>query len=121
MAKNTKKKNPGTQPKRTLAGVLLRGQLLDSDFFKRNWLVFAVIVVLALSYITNKYTCQTKMEEERRLTEELEIVRTERVRLRSLYMGRIRESSMQALVDSLHLGLSVLEHPPYKLPSLEKL
>lgn len=113
------RKEPENNPPRTLTGMIVRGQFLDSDFFKRNWIVFAVIVVISLSYITNKYSCQTQMEEERRLTEELDIVRTERVRLRSLYMGRIRESSMQALVDSLHLGLSVQENPPYRLPSLK--
>lgn len=97
-------------------GMLVRGRLINAEFFGHNWIVFAAIVLLALSYITNKYSCQTKMEEERRLTEELEIVKTERVRMRSLYMGRIRESALQQLVDSLNLGLSVQERPPYKLP-----
>ncbi len=73
------------------------------------------MVVLALAYITNKYSCQTLMEEERRLTERLEIVKTERVRMRSIYMGRTRESSMQHLADSLHLGLNIQERPPFKL------
>lgn len=113
MAKDQKKKQ--TPRHSTFAGLLVRGQLLDSDFFSRNWLAIVALVVLALAYITNKYSCQTRIEEERRLTEQLEIVKTERVRMRSLYMGRIRESAMQHLVDSLHLGLSVQERPPYKL------
>lgn len=112
---NRNKKKESWFRRYNVAGVLVRGQLLDSDFFKRNWMVFAVVVVIALAYITNKYSCQTKMEEERALTEELEVVKAERVRMRSLYMGRIRESSMQRLVDSLHLGLSVQERPPYRL------
>lgn len=100
-------------------GMIVRGHLMDAEFFKRNWAVLALVVVMALAYITNKYSCQTKMEEEQRLTEELEIVKTERVRMRSLYMGRIRESALQQLVDSFHMGLSVQERPPYKLPKLK--
>lgn len=111
------KKSHKTKPRYSLSGLILRGQIIDADFFKRNWLVCTLVVVFALAYITNKYSCQTKMEEERRLTEELEVVRAERVRMRSLYMGRIRESSMQQIVDSLHLGLSVQERPPYRLSS----
>ncbi|MCM1483774.1 MAG: FtsL-like putative cell division protein [Muribaculaceae bacterium] len=104
---------------RSLSGILLRGHLLDGEFFAKNWLVIAVMVVLALAYITNKYSCQTLMEEEKRLSERLEIVKTERVRMRSIYMGRIRESSMQHLADSMHLGLSIQERPPFRL-SLSK-
>ena len=120
MATGDKKKSTsGTRQRYSglewLSGAILRGQLLDSDFFARNWLVIAVMVVLALAYITNKYSCQTLMEEERRLTERLEIVKTERVRMSSIYMGRTRESSMQHLADSLHLGLNIQERPPFKL------
>ncbi len=103
----------------SVLGIIMRGQLIDSGFFRRYWLGTVLLVILSLAYITNKYSCQTKMEEERRLTEELEVVRTERIRMRSYYMGRIRESSMQQLADSLHLGLSVRENPPYKLTPLK--
>ena len=58
-------------------------------------------------YITNRYQCLTRMEEIRKLEHELEIVQTERIRERSEYMSRIRESSMQELVDTMHLNLRV--------------
>ncbi len=119
MANTNKTRRNSRNRKFDFIGMMIRGRLIDAEFFKRNWIVFAAIVILLLAYITNKYSCQTKMEEEQRLTEELEIVKTERVRMRSLYMGRIRESAMQQLVDSLHLGLSVQERPPYKLPKLK--
>ena len=31
-------------------------------------------------------------------------------------MGRIRETAMQEMVDSLHLNLKVQSQPPYKIP-----
>ena len=94
---------------------LLLGQVVSSDFFARHWLIVFSIVTLIMVFITNKYNCQTKMEEIQRLKTELEIVRTERVRVRSAYMSRIRESSMQKLVDSLGLNLRVQQRPPYQL------
>lgn len=52
-------------------------------------------MVAILIYITNRYQCLTRMEDIRKLEQELEIVETERIRERSTYMSRIRESSMQ--------------------------
>ncbi len=94
---------------------LLYGQVISVDFFLRHWLVIFTALAIIMMYITNKYNTQTKMEEIRVLTRELEIVKTERIRVRSAYMSRIRESEMQQLVDSIGLGLSVSEQPPYKL------
>ena len=89
---------------------VLHGKVVSSDFFARHWMIMAVVILI---YIAGKYTCQTKMEEVRRLDHELEIVKAERVRVKSDYMSRVRESSMQELVDTFHLGLSVAENPPY--------
>ncbi len=72
-------------------------------------------VFMILAYISSKYSCQTKMEEVNRLTKQYEIVSAELVRYRSRYMGQIRESSMQAMVDSLKLNLKVQENPPYRI------
>lgn len=98
----------------------LHGRLLDTDMFTRNWLAISLGVIMILLYITNKYACQTKMEEIRRLTYQLEVVETEQIRVRSEYMSRIRESAMQHLVDSMHLGLHIQQQPPYRLPKSHK-
>lgn len=94
---------------------LFRGQVLSIDFFARHWLPVLVVVVLVMVNITGKFLCQTRMEQINRLNDELEVVKAEAIRVRSLYMGRTCESSMQQLVDSMHLGLSVPDRPPYRL------
>lgn len=94
---------------------ILRGQIISSDFFSRHWPWCVLAVCIVMAYISAKYDCQTKMEEIRRLERELEVVKTERVRARSRYMSRTRESSMNHLVDSLHLNLHVQDTPPFKL------
>ncbi|MBD5256553.1 MAG: hypothetical protein HDS50_02830 [Bacteroides sp.] len=91
------------------------GQIISSDFFAHNWLSVFTCVMVIMFYITNKYNCQTKMEEINRLRTELEIVKTERLRVRSTYMSNSRESYMQHLIDSLGLNLHVQERPPFKL------
>lgn len=94
---------------------VIHGRILSIDFFRRHWLAILGIVAMLMIYITNRYTCQTQMETIQRLQHDLEVVKTERVREKSAYMSRIRESKMQAEVDSLRLGLTVQEQPPFRL------
>lgn len=98
----------------------LHGRLLTTDFFAKNWLKVLLFTVMVLIYITNKYQCQTRMEQIRALEQELEIVETERVRVRSEYMSRIRESAMQQLVDTMRLNLQVQDRPPFKISNNER-
>lgn len=93
----------------------LHGRILSMDFFRRHWLAVLGVVAMLMIYITNRYTCQTQMETIQRLERELEVAKTERVREKSAYMSRIRESKMQHKIDSLRLGLTVQDQPPYRL------
>jgi hypothetical protein len=94
---------------------LIHGRLLSIDYILKNWVYVLLGVGMIMVYITNRYQCLTLMEEIRRLEHRLEVVQTERIRERSEYMSRIRESSMQELVDSMRLDLHVQDKPPYLL------
>ncbi|MDE6308615.1 MAG: hypothetical protein K2L93_06150 [Muribaculaceae bacterium] len=93
----------------------LHGRLLSTDFFARNWLTILTIMVMFLIYITNRYQCLTRMERIQELQRQLEIVQTEQIYQKSVYMSSIRESAMTERIDSLHLGLSVQQQPPYHI------
>lgn len=111
-----KKKNENGHASGTSSSVLrqiMYGQIVSGDFFARNWMALLLLVMMALVYIASKYTCQTKMEQVRRLNSELERVSSESIRAKSEYMGKVRESAMQQMVDTLHLGLAVSENPPF--------
>ena len=97
----------------------IHGRVLSLDFFRRNWAVVLGLMVMMMIYITNRYQCQTQMETIQKLEKQLEVAKTERVRAKSTYMSRIRESSMQEMVDSLRLHLTVQEQPPYRLSRKE--
>lgn len=111
MAANDKK----TQKKNNVLTSIFYGRFLSVDFFSRHWKAIALGMLMVMAYITNRYQCLTRMEEIRRLEQQLEVVETERVRERSTYMSRIRESSMQELVDTMHLHLRIQSQPPYKI------
>ncbi len=115
MAK-AKKKSKETARKPSFIYRLFHGTLLSSDFFARHWLPTLLFILVMMVYITTKYTCKTNMEKIAALEKKLEIVENERSRERSAFMSRIRETSMQQLVDSMHLNLRVQPQPPFKIP-----
>lgn len=94
---------------------IIRGQLFTVEFFERHWLKIAVLMVMILVYISNKYQCQTSMVTIKKLERELEIEKNKCITERGKYMGQTRESAMQELVDSLHLDLQKQEQPPFKI------
>lgn len=102
-----------------VAGHVLYGNVVTSEFFVRHWLKLFMLLVLVMIYISTSYQCKTLMEEIRTLENELLVVRTERIRERSEYMSRTRESAMQHLVDSVRPGLTVQEQPPFALDDNE--
>jgi len=94
---------------------IIHGRVLSTEFFARNWLLIFTITVMFLIYITNRYQCLTRMERIQDLQRELQVVQAEQVLQKSQYMSRTRESAMAASVDTLHLGLSVQQRPPFKI------
>ena len=94
---------------------IFRGQVISSDFFSRHWLPTLIFIIVIMVYITTKFTYRTNIEKIEALQKQLEIVQNESSRERSQFMSRIRETSMQQMVDSLHLNLRVQPQPPYVL------
>lgn len=92
---------------------ILQGRWFSTSFFLKNAIIIISALIFLMIYISNKYQVQTKIETIHKLQQELERVKTESVRERSEYMSRTRESSMQQMIDTLHLGLEVREHPPF--------
>ena len=96
------------------------GDIISSRFFNRYKFTIMMVVSMLMFYIAIKYECRTRMETIAKLQTELSIVKSESIREQSLYRSRTRESSMKALVDSMHLRLHVQDQPPYTLSYDEK-
>lgn len=83
------------------------GQVVSSKFFKKNFFVTGLVVILSIGYISVRFDCTTSQERIASLQRRIDVMSTDKQRERSLYMTLTRESSMQHLVDSLRLGLSI--------------
>lgn len=101
--------------KNSVIGSAIKGRWLSTRFFSRNWGIILALVILVMIYITNRYQCLTAMENIQRLNKELEVVKSERIRLKSEYMNAIREKSMQRHIEEAGLDLTVRTRPPFKL------
>lgn len=110
------KKATKTRQKKSLYILrMFRGQVISSDFFARHWLPILIFIIVMMVYITTKFTYRTNIEKIEALQKQLEIVQNESSRERSSFMSRIRETSMQQLVDSLGLDLRVQPQPPFTI------
>lgn len=90
---------------------------VSSKFFLNHFPIVILVVFFAMGYISVRFDCVTAMETVSSLTRRLEMARTETQRERSAYMSATCERSMQQMVDTLHLGLSIQERPPYTVTS----
>ena len=93
----------------------IQGRWISTTFLSRNAILLLSFLFFLMIYISNKYACQTKMEKILVLQQELEKVKTESVRERSIYMSNTRESAMKAMIDTMSLGLQIQEKPPYNI------
>ena len=115
MAKAQKAQKEKPKKKSLFIFRIFRGQVISSDFFARHWLMVLVSIIVIMVYITTKFTYRTNLEKITALEKQLEIVTNEGSRERSHFRSRTRETSMQHMVDSLHLNLSVQPQPAFEI------
>jgi len=113
--KNKKKRSVAKKEVVNISRHLLFGDVMSSNFFKKNKFTIFIVIALLMAYITSKYECMTKMEEIRSLERELAIVKSKSVRERGIYRSSTRESVMQRRIDSIGIPLHKQRIPPFKL------
>lgn len=91
------------------------GQIISINFFLRHWLIVVSVMGLVIFYIAGNYMVRENNEEIAALEARLQIVKTERIRVRENYMSRIRESSMTHMIDSQKLDLRIQNEVPYTI------
>ncbi|MDR2927195.1 MAG: hypothetical protein LBV41_03170 [Cytophagaceae bacterium] len=91
---------------------LLRGNVVATQFFKKNWQYILFLVVLALIYINNHFEVESLMKEHLQLTEELKELKYEAITTSSELMKKSRQSEVVQKVQENNLGLEVLTTPP---------
>ncbi len=91
------------------------GRSVSVDFFRKNAWLLMIVVVSMISLMGLRYKTKTKMEEIKRLTNELQLAESSKLQEKAAYMSLIREVEMRRLVEENGLGLQFQEQPPYEL------
>ncbi len=93
----------------------LQGRIFTLNFFISHLLWIVLAIVMVLTYIGNKYECQTRLQETITLQAKLLNAKTDCVEAGANYNSMIRESRMQQYLDTMHVNLTAPEQPPYTL------
>lgn len=94
---------------------VLGGTILTEDFFLKNTRFMLVVFVIMVLYISNRYSCISKMAEIESLKKELKDVKYESLTISSDLMGVSRQTQVQTLVDQNDLKLETPSEPAYKI------
>lgn len=92
---------------------IIGGDILATEFFRRQtkWLV--LIMVLVLFYIHNRYACQQQMIEIAELKKELLDIKYDALTRSSELMERSRQSRIEKYIATQESDLQTSTKPPY--------
>ena len=92
---------------------IVGGDILATDFIRRQTRLIVLVVVLVLFYIHNRYACQQQLIEIDRLKKELMDIRYDALTRGSELMERSRQSRIEEYITHRESDLQTATHPPY--------
>lgn len=99
--------------KRTSLKSILGGDILATDFFRRQTKLLVLMMVLILFYIHNRYACQQQMIEIDKLKKELIDIKYDALTRSSELMERSRQSRIEEYISTKESDLQTSTNPPY--------
>lgn len=94
---------------------VLSGTVLTEDFFFKNTRFMLVVFVIVVLYISNRYSCISKMAQIQSLEKELKDVKYESLTISTELIGISRESQVQKLMKDKGLEMEISKDPVYKM------
>ena len=110
---DNEKKMESKAKRRTAWKEIIGGDILATEFFRRQTKLLVLIMVLVLFYIHNRYACQQQMIEIDRLKQELTDIKYDALTRSSELMERSRQSRIEEYISSKQSDLQTTTHPPY--------
>ena len=98
---------------RTSLKNIIGGDILATDFFRRQTRLLVLIMVLILFYIHNRYACQQQMIEIDKLKKELIDIKYDALTRSSELMERSRQSRIEEYIATKESDLQTSTNPPY--------
>ena len=99
--------------RRTSLKNFIGGDILATDFFRRQTKLLVLIMVLILFYIHNRYACQQQMIEIDKLKKELIDIKYDALTRSSELMERSRQSRIEEYIATKESDLQTSTNPPY--------
>ncbi len=114
MEKEEEKTNKaGKKQKRTSFKSILGGDILATDFFRRQTRLIVLIMVFVIFYIHNRYASQQQQIEIDRLKQELIDIKYDALTRSSELMEKSRQSRIEEYISTKESDLQTSTHPPY--------
>ena len=98
---------------RTSLKKIIGGDILATDFFRRQTKLLVLIMVLILFYIHNRYACQQQMIEIDKLKKELIDIKYDALTRSSELMEKSRQSRIEEYIATKESDLQTSTNPPY--------
>ena len=92
---------------------IVGGDILATDFFRRQTKLVVLIMTLVIFYIHNRYACQQQMIEIDRLKKELTDIKYDALTRNSELMERSRQSRIEEYISNRESELQTATQPPY--------
>lgn len=106
--------------KRTSWKNIIGGDILATDFFRRQTKLIVLIMVLVLFYIHNRYACQQQMIELDKLKKDLIDIKYDALTRSSELMERSRQSRIEEYIATKESDLQTSTNPPYLIKDKEE-
>ena len=108
-------KNTEKVKKRTSLKNIIGGDILATDFFRRQAGLLFLIMVLIIIYINNRYECQLQLIEIDNLKKELIDIKYDALTRSSELMERSRQSRIEEYIATKESDLQTSTNRPYLL------
>lgn len=102
-----------TKKKGTSLKSILGGDILATDFFRRQTRIFVLIMVLVIFYIHNRYAAQQQIIEIDRLKQKLTDIKYDALTRNSELMEKSRQSRIEEYISQKETELQTATNPPY--------
>lgn len=99
--------------KRTSWKSIVGGDILATDFFRRQTRLLVLVMALIIFYIHNRYACQQQMIEIDQLKKELTDIKYDALTRNSELMERSRQSRIEEYISTRESELQTATNPPY--------
>ena len=98
---------------RTSLKNIIGGDILATDFFRRQTKLLVLIMVFIIFYIHNRYASQQQQIEIDRLKKELIDIKYDALTRSSELMEKSRQSRIEDYISNKESDLQTSTHPPY--------